>query len=170
MDREDFAYDYCYVHDSEKSLTLPSMLGPIVQILSEDQPDDVETNVHAELLHRYVHRLIEGHDITKPIQLEVPFDGLRHFAHWLYCGKAVYPHVWDRHQNWMDDLDELLAAHTTGRRLDCVDFMDAVIEYFVEESDNFVVFEDFTAAFTEEFSVGSGGRQLAVVFLVYEIA
>ncbi|KAK3708913.1 hypothetical protein LTR37_011243 [Vermiconidia calcicola] len=126
-------------------------------------------HIHETLLYKAaaVHnwRRSSAHENT--FELNVPWDGFRHFALWLYTGKCDEENL--SADCWIDSTNELLHAHEVGRKLGCVDFQDTVVDALTTKltdcKGNLIC--DILGDFLKEFPFQSIGRQLLVDVIAY---
>ncbi|KAK3708911.1 hypothetical protein LTR37_011241 [Vermiconidia calcicola] len=98
-------------------------------------------------------------------ELDLPHDGFKHFAHWLYQGELDVRGD-DREKTML----ELISAHEVGRKMCCVRFQDLVIDGIIDnlrDIYNDVWLGMFLSQWLQEFPSGSLGRQLLLDWLMY---
>ena len=141
--------------------------------------------IHCSLLReRAPHLQLSPESIGgTPVGLVVPFLGFRHFALWLYTGSILelgqkndHPCAWwEKGWSgwvWFWDVAELLDAHAVGRKLQCVDFSDTIIDAVIAKflagcPDSFMEVADFVQALVKDMRIGSIRPQLAIDLLIY---
>ncbi len=107
-------------------------------------------------------------DPREDIQLQSPrvkHAGLEHFVRW-FKGEPLSPR---KGQQSIEDVEEMLSAHAVGVELDCVPFLDFVMNNLMKILANArcIAVGQFLKGWLQEFPEDSRGRLLAIKYMAH---
>ena len=123
--------------------------------------------IHKTLLVEYVPDLeIRRNDTNKTWSAHsgARYEALETFVRWLYTGKI---------SGLQDGISEdwhFFDAHALGRKVGCVDFMDAILDAIIREVNfdrAYLTTDEVLNAFSAEFPPDSAGRKFSVDFVFH---
>ncbi|KAK3716348.1 hypothetical protein LTR37_006498 [Vermiconidia calcicola] len=130
---------------------------------------DTIFNIHENLLVQLPapEPFLAAKKIGTVLDIDLPSQGFKHFAHWLYDGKLD-----DHGKHYDTGMMELISAHNVGRRLGCVGFRDVVLDGIIAvlrtmEDEGETSLEYFMDEWLQEFPSGAFGRRLLIDWMIY---
>lgn len=136
-------------------------------------------NIHRGLLVEHAPGITFKRDRSSAqwtAKIGTSFKALTSFAQWLYTGepaKIDFKRVQTEDgqgRGDAEDIEDALAMHALGREVECVGFMDAVLDQLIDQINQSIYtycVDDIFKAFLNEFEDDSGGGNFAVDYLVH---